>query len=322
MSSKLEQQIEEFLLYLNDIRQLSPHTLFSYRRDLTSLLNFCLDQPLDSAEDIHSSHIRQHIGQHHRRGIAGSSIQRALSAIRSFYQFLGRSHGIRVNPAVGISAPKQGRKLPKTLDADQLQKFLQPGKNEPLDLRDRAIAELFYSSGLRLSELCQLNIADIDFPSSLVTVLGKGRKTRTLPVGKMALAAIQNWLALKPATGDEAALFTSLRGSRVKARNIQQRMRKLGTETGMQQNIHPHMLRHSFASHMLESSGDLRAVQELLGHADISSTQIYTHLDFQHLAKVYDETHPRAKQRSKNQPRKVTNPKQTPEIDSHLEPDR
>lgn len=302
MSSQLEQQIEEFLLYLSDIKQLSPHTLTSYRRDLMSLLSFCKEQKLENAENIHPSHIRQHIGQHHRRGIAGSSIQRGLSAIRSFYQFLGRSHGLRVNPAVGISAPKQSRKLPKTLDADQLQQFLASAKDSPLELRDQAIAELFYSSGLRLSELSELDVSDIDFPAGLVTVLGKGRKTRTLPVGKMALQAIKNWLAVKPDKEGEAALFTSLRGDRIKARNIQQRIRKMGLKTGMPQNIHPHMLRHSFASHMLESSGDLRAVQELLGHADISTTQIYTHLDFQHLAKVYDQTHPRAKQQAQDKP--------------------
>ena len=300
MSSKLEQQIEEFLLYLSDIKQLSPHTLSGYRRDLMSLVSFCSQQQIDSAESIHPSHIRQHIGQHHRRGMAGSSIQRSLSAIRSFYQFLGRSYGLRTNPAVGISAPKQARKLPKTLDADQLQQFLTSAKHSPLELRDKAIAELFYSSGLRLSELSQLDISDIDFPAGLVTVLGKGRKTRTLPIGKMALQAIKNWLAVKPEKTADPALFTSLQGSRIKARNIQQRMRKMGLETGMPQNIHPHMLRHSFASHMLESSGDLRAVQELLGHADISTTQIYTHLDFQHLAKVYDQTHPRAKQQTQN----------------------
>ena len=301
MSSKLKQQIEEFLIYSSDIKQLSPHTISSYRRDLTYLLSFCIEQQILSAEKIHSTHIRQHVGEQHRRGAAGSSIQRSLSAIRSFYQFLGRSHyRIRMNPAIGISAPKQSRKLPKTLDADQLQQFLTSSNDSPLQLRDKAMAELFYSSGLRLSELSQLDITDIDFASGLVTVLGKGRKIRTVPVGRIALEAINHWLVAKPEKASETALFTSLRGGRIKARNIQQRIRKMGLETGMPQNIHPHMLRHSFASHMLESSGDLRAVQELLGHADISTTQIYTHLDFQHLAKVYDQTHPRAKQQIKD----------------------
>lgn len=298
--SSLEQQIAQFLEYLGDIRRLSPHTLSGYRRDLAGLLDFCQQQALLDPEKILPSHIRHYIGQHHRRGLSGSSIQRQLSAIRSFYQYLGRTHNIRVNPALGISAPKQARKLPRTLDTDQLHQYLSGAGGDWLNIRDHAIAELFYSSGLRLSELSQLDLSDLDLPQALVTVLGKGQKTRTLPVGKMAISAIKRWLTVRPDTAGEQAVFLSQRGSRISTRNIQARIRKLGRESGMPQNVHPHMLRHSFASHMLESSGDLRAVQELLGHADISTTQIYTHLDFQHLAKVYDQAHPRAKKRRGN----------------------
>jgi len=294
----LKQHVKQFLEYLRDIRQLSPHTLSAYRRDLSSLLTFCQENSLETAEKIQPSHIRQHIGQHHRKGLSASSIQRELSAIRSLYQFLGRSCSLRANPAMGISAPKQGRKLPKTLDVDQLQQFLAVESTDPIRVRDKAIAELFYSSGLRLSELSELNLRDIDLQTGLVTVLGKGQKTRTVPVGKMALFAVQSWLVIRPQAHGESALFVSKRGSRIGTRNIQERIRKMGRESGMPQNVHPHMLRHSFASHMLESSGDLRAVQELLGHTDISTTQIYTHLDFQHLAKVYDKSHPRAKKKA------------------------
>ena len=291
----LEQHIEQFLIYLQDIRQLSPHTLDGYRRDLSGLTSFCQEQDLSTAEQVQAHHIRQFIGQHHRRGLSGRSIQRKLSAIRSFYQYLGRRHNLRSNPATGISAPKQKRKLPKTLDADQLNQYLSNDRDDWLGLRDKAMAELFYSSGLRLSELSQLDISNLDLGCGLVTVLGKGKKTRTLPVGKLALKAIQQWLKVRQS--DEPALFLSKRGKRISPRSIQARMHQLGQESSMPQPVHPHMLRHSFASHMLESSGDLRAVQELLGHADISTTQIYTHLDFQHLAKVYDQAHPRAKKR-------------------------
>ena len=187
--------------------------------------------------------------------------------------------------------------MPKTLDADQVEAYLKIQGESPLDIRDQAMAELFYSSGLRLSELADLDLGDVDLAGQLVTVIGKGRKTRTLPVGKFALSAIRAWLVVRPEIEGEPAIFTSTRGTRISVRNIQARLRKRGRETNMHQEVHPHMLRHSFASHMLESSGDLRAVQELLGHANISTTQIYTHLDFQHLAKVYDQAHPRAKRK-------------------------
>ncbi len=295
MSENLAEQYEQFLTYLHDVRQLSPHTLSNYRRDLDKLARFCEDRQLHSAADIQTGDIRAFAAQLHRQGKQGRSIQRNLSAIRSFYGFLGRHHDLRHNPAQGVQAPKQNQRLPKTLDADQVELYLKAQGTEPLDLRDQAMAELFYSSGLRLSELASLNRNDIDFPDQVVTVTGKGGKTRNLPVGSVAIAAIKAWLAVRPDVAGEEALFTSTRGQRISVRNIQARLKKRGRETHMHQDVHPHMLRHSFASHVLESSGDLRAVQELLGHANISTTQIYTHLDFQHLAKVYDKAHPRAK---------------------------
>jgi integrase/recombinase XerC len=302
VTTQLPGQIEQFLTYLRDVRQLSPHTISNYGRDLASLLDWCGQQKIGNAAEVSTGDIRQYASQLHRNGLAGSSIQRRLSAIRSFYNHLARQRkgGVEHNPANGIQAPKQARRLPKTLDVDQVSRFLQPESNDPLELRDLAMAELFYSSGLRLSELASLNLDDIDVRSALVTVVGKGSKARTVPVGSAALTAIAAWRKQRCAPNGELALFTSKHGKRISVRNIQARLKILGRRSGMPQDIHPHMLRHSFASHMLESSGDLRAVQELLGHSNISTTQIYTHLDFQHLAKVYDKAHPRAKRRNKS----------------------
>jgi integrase/recombinase XerC len=297
MGQPLAQQVGQFLEYLRDVRQLSPHTLSNYARDLRRWDTACASQGLGSAEDIQSGDMRHYVSRLHREGLQGKSIQRALSAIRSFYNWLGRSQHIRHNPAQGIQAPKQSRRLPKTLDADQVDLYLKNRGTEPLELRDHAMAELFYSSGLRLSELAGLDIADLDLPGKLVTVTGKGNKTRSLPVGKQAAIALQAWLGARPLVAGEDAVFTSNRGQRISVRSIQARLRLLGRKAALQQDVHPHMLRHSFASHLLESSGDLRAVQELLGHANISTTQIYTHLDFQHLAQVYDAAHPRARRR-------------------------
>jgi integrase/recombinase XerC len=297
----LAQSAEQFLDYLREVRQLSAHTISNYRRDLDSLNEFCQSQGKDDPAQLVEADIRQWVSQLHRRGLAGSSIQRSLSAARSFFNYLGREQGRPRNPAAAVQAPRRPRKLPKTLDADQVNRYLVFDGDSPLACRDRAIAELFYSSGLRLAELAAVNIDDIDRQSQLLTVTGKGNKTRTVPVGAVALDAIERWLEVRPqrATDQDSgrALFTSSRGQRISVRNIQARLKLQGRKSGMHQDVHPHMLRHSFASHMLESSGDLRAVQELLGHANISTTQIYTHLDFQHLAKVYDAAHPRAKRR-------------------------
>jgi integrase/recombinase XerC len=295
----ISRQIEDFLTYIRDVRQLSPHTLSSYGRDLQELNNYCESRQLNCADSVQSGDIRQYASQLHRKGLGGSTIQRKLSAIRSFYNYLGRQQAIRHNPASGIQAPKQGQRLPKALDTDQVNRYLQLQGDEPIQVRDQAMAELFYSSGLRLAELASLNLGDINGNTQLLTVTGKGAKTRTVPVGSVALQAIAAWLLVRPQLVGEEALFTSNRGRRISLRNIQARLRLRGRHSDMHQDVHPHMLRHSFASHLLESSGDLRAVQELLGHANISTTQIYTHLDFQHLAKVYDQAHPRARRKKK-----------------------
>ncbi|MDG2271783.1 MAG: tyrosine recombinase XerC [Halioglobus sp.] len=299
----LDDSATRFITYLQDVRRLSPHTISNYTRDLLSLQHYCEKNNKDGIEVLVEADIRAWASQLHRRGLAGGSIQRSLSATRSYYNFLGREKGELRNPATSVQAPRKPRKLPKTLDADQVDKYLEFDLDTALARRDSAMAELFYSSGLRLAELAAVNINDIDPQSKLLTVTGKGRKTRTVPVGSVALQTIARWLEIRPPDAaemaDPGALFTSNRGHRISVRNIQARLKLQGRKSGMHQDVHPHMLRHSFASHMLESSGDLRAVQELLGHANISTTQIYTHLDFQHLAKVYDAAHPRAK-RSKD----------------------
>jgi len=295
---------EQFLCYLRDVRQLSPHTLSNYRRDLASLQLYCEDQGRERAEQLEEADIRSWVSQLHRRGLAGSSIQRTLSAARSFFNYLGRERGRPRNPAAAVQAPRKPRKLPRTLDADQVDRYLSFDEDSVIARRDRAIAELFYSSGLRLAELVAVDLDDIDRRDRLLSVTGKGNKTRTVPVGSVALEAIERWLQVRPHTAADEnsarALFTSSRGQRISVRNIQARLKLQGRKSGMHQDVHPHMLRHSFASHMLESSGDLRAVQELLGHANISTTQIYTHLDFQHLARVYDAAHPRARRRKRD----------------------
>lgn len=301
LNAKLNGSAARFITYLQDVRRLSPHTISNYNRDLLSLQRYCKTNNKDAMEALVEADIRAWASQLHRRGLAGGSIQRSLSATRSYYNFLGRENGVLRNPANSVQAPRKPRKLPKTLDADQVDKYLVFDSDTAVALRDSAMAELFYSSGLRLAELAAVDVNDIDAQSKLLTVTGKGRKTRTVPVGSTALETIARWLKVRPSdaaeTTDAGALFTSNRGRRISVRNIQARLKLQGRKSGMHQDVHPHMLRHSFASHMLESSGDLRAVQELLGHANISTTQIYTHLDFQHLAKVYDASHPRAKRR-------------------------
>jgi integrase/recombinase XerC len=293
-----------FLTYLRDVRHLSGHTITGYARDLASLERYCESNGKSALEEVSEGDIRGWAAQLRRQGLAASSIQRSLSAARSYFNFLGRESGRLRNPAASVQAPRRPRKLPKALDADQMNRYLSFEDSSSLARRDSAMAELFYSSGLRLAELAAVNVEDIDPHSKLLTVTGKGNKTRTVPVGSVALKAIARWLEVRPSTADDSAggnaLFTSNRGRRISARNIQARLKLQSRKSGIHQDVHPHMLRHSFASHMLESSGDLRAVQELLGHANISTTQIYTHLDFQHLAKVYDAAHPRARRRKRD----------------------
>jgi len=301
--------IESYLHHLDTVRQLSPHTINNYQRDLSAFAQYCIDTELTNITLIKPNNIRQYSAFQHRRGKSGKTLQRHLSSIRGLMSYLIQKGLIKTNPGTGISAPKSPRRLPHTLDADQTAQLLDiknspEEKNSVLVIRDKAILELFYSSGLRLSELVNLDIEDYQPGNQSVKVLGKGNKERLIPVGKEATSALAIWLNTRPsllktvAEGvSENALFLNKNGSRLKQRSVQQRIKQWGEKQGTDRPVHPHMLRHSFASHILESSGDLRSVQELLGHSDISTTQIYTHLDFQHLAQVYDNSHPRAKKK-------------------------
>ena len=294
-----DDRLDPFLAYLKYERRLSERTLDAYRRDLSTFIAWCDEHGLSLPNGIDGQHVRTYAAQRHRQGLAPKSVQRHLSAIRAWFRYLVREHRATRNPVEGVRAPKVRRTLPHTLDADQLGRLLELPGDAPLDRRDRAIMELFYSSGLRLSELVALNLGDLAAADEVLEISGKGAKTRRVPVGRMARSAIAAWLEVRGqlASEGENALFVSQRGNRLSARSVEARLRQRAIEQGMPRHVHPHMLRHSFASHLLESSGDLRAVQELLGHADIGTTQIYTHLDFQHLAQVYDASHPRAKRK-------------------------
>jgi len=300
MVNEPQQAIDAFLQYLAQEKRMSPHTVTNYQRDLKQLTAFCQQLELPVWQSIKSSHIRQLISQLHRQGLASRSIQRLLSATRSFYRYLIREGLADNNPAQAVQAPKGEKRLPATLDVDQMSGLLDgTQQNTMIGSRDRAMMELFYSSGLRLAELASLDLRDVDFGAELVHVLGKGNKQRIVPVGTQAIKALQNWLKTRDELDflEQSALFITQQGNRLGVRSIQKRLSYWGKKQGISDKVHPHRLRHAFASHMLEASGDLRAVQELLGHADISTTQIYTHVDFQHLAKVYDDAHPRAKKK-------------------------
>ena len=273
---------------------MSPHTLDAYRRDLAALSQWAEGQGI-AIHDVQAEQLRGFIAAEHRRGLSPKSLQRRLSACRSLYGWLLKQGRITASPAAAIRAPKAPRKLPQVLDADEVKVLVEVPTDVPLGLRDRALLELFYSSGLRLSELCALRWGDLDLDEGLVTVLGKGSKQRSVPLGSFARKALAEWRASTGA-GREVPVFPGRNGP-ITPRAVQYRLRQLAQRQGLFKRVHPHLLRHSFASHILESSGDLRGVQELLGHADIATTQIYTHLDFQHLAKVYDAAHPRAKRK-------------------------
>ncbi len=299
--SLFNQELKSFIIYITTEKQLSIHTQTNYKRDLEKFIQYCTTYSLTQLNTIKVQHIRQMVAHFHRQGLGGKSLSRWLSALRSFFEFAIRNAWMTNNPADAIQAPRSPKKLPKTLDVDQAAQFVAIEGDSVLALRDRALLELIYSSGLRLAEAVGLNILDIDLNDALVTVTGKGNKTRVLPIGSHAITAIKAWLPQRKLylKTENAALFITQRGTRITHRAVQLRMQQLSIRQGMDTPVHPHMLRHSFASHMLESSSDLRLVQEMLGHANISTTQIYTHLDFQHLAKVYDSAHPRA-QRKKN----------------------
>jgi len=295
-----QQELAAFLRRLATERRLSPHTVSAYERDLHALLAYCEREGVASFTAIDSYVVRRFAAESHRRGLGARSVARRLSAVRTFLHFLVETRVIKSNAAVHVQAPKAPRRLPATLDADQVASLLAISGDEPLTLRDRAMLELFYSSGLRLAELVGLDLGAVDVADRTVRVLGKGSKTRVVPVGKQALAALHDWLQVRAevAQPGELALFVGRRGARVSPRMVQLRVNDWARRQGAPTGVHPHMLRHSFATHLLESSGNLRAVQEMLGHASLSTTQIYTHLDFQHLAHVYDQAHPRARRRS------------------------
>jgi len=293
--------LDAFIQMLRSEKYYSEHTCKNYRRDLTSFWNFLDNHDIETWQAVNYGEVSSYAAFRFRNGKKPATIQRELSSIRSFYQYLIRSKKLKNNPAKEVSAPKSGQPLPKTCDAEQIGQLLRSGDgSDDLLTRDLAMFELIYSSGLRLAELASLNLNDVDLSQQQLIVTGKGNKTRYLPVGSKAKKSIQQWLKVRGNfhRGEETALFLSKLGKRISARNIQKRLNTLVKRQSLGQQLSPHTLRHSFATHLLESSGDLRAVQELLGHANISTTQVYTHLDFQHLAKVYDAAHPRAKRKA------------------------
>ena len=295
--------ITAFLEYLQHERGLSPRTVKAYQRDLEQLVTELERRDIRQLDGLGEHDVRAVVARLHRRGLGPKSLQRWLSAVRSLYRWLVKEGRAGSNPASAVRAPRAQRKLPETLDVDAVAQLLNFVPDSTLAVRDKAIMELFYSSGLRLTELATLHWTQLDFHAGLLTVTGKGNKMRMLPLGGKAREALLDWrrARLEFASLDEPVVFVSRSGKPISTRNIQARIRHWARQQGLPQTVYPHLLRHSFASHMLESSGDLRAVQELLGHSDISTTQIYTHLDFQHLARVYDKAHPRARKKTTGQ---------------------
>lgn len=285
--------MRDFIAHLVGERQASAHTVDAYRRDLGALADWSAARGL-TLEALDGEHLRAFVADEHRRGCAPKTLQRRLSACRSFYGWLLRHGRVGANPVAGVRGPKAPRALPRVLDPDEAKALVEADVDAPLGLRDRALLELFYSSGLRLSELCGLRWSQVDLDDALVSVHGKGRRERIVPIGSHARAALADWRASTGAKADDP-VFAGRGGGFITPRAVQLRVKQLASRQGLFKHVHPHMLRHSFASHILESSGDLRGVQELLGHADLATTQIYTHLDYQHLAKVYDAAHPRAR---------------------------
>jgi integrase/recombinase XerC len=290
--------LKEYLEFLNFERGLSPLTRENYARDITQLIKLADKTALN---ELQTNHIRRFIASLHSKGLGGKSIARMLSSWRGFFDFLVNRKSFKNNPIIGLRAPKSPKTLPQALSIEQTVKLVDIKDDDTLSIRDHAILELFYSSGLRLSEVVNLNIDALDFSEGTVVVTGKGNKTRIVPLGSHAMEAIQKWLQIRSnipnINATEKAVFIGLQGRRISARNIQYRLKEWSIKQGINSSVHPHMLRHSFATHVLQSSGDLRAVQEMLGHANISTTQVYTHLDYQHLTKVYDAAHPRAKKK-------------------------
>lgn len=293
-------ELEAYLQQLKFERHLSPSTVANYRRNLSTLKDSCARLGIESWHELDGSRLRQIMAERHRRGDSARTLSLWLSSVRGLYRYL-QQHGSATtrDPTADLRAPKPARTLPNTLNPDEAARLLNVAVNSPDEIRDQAVFELAYSSGLRRAELVGLNLDALRLDAGEVRVTGKGRKTRILPLGKQAREALRRWLQTRAqlAAADEQALFVGARGRRFSPEALSQRLARRARRVGLNRHVHPHMLRHSFATHLLESSGDLRAVQELLGHANLSTTQIYTHLDFQHLSKVYDQAHPRARRR-------------------------
>ncbi len=300
MRAGAQRQVDAFLHHIRFERRLSEHTVSAYRRDLAALGEYCAERNLADWSRLSTGDLRRFAAGAHRRGLAPRTVQRRLAGARSFFNYLESEGAISHNPARGVRAPRPPRSLPQTLDLDQVTRLLDIPDRSTVARRDRAMLELMYSSGLRLAELADLDVGGVDMREGLIRVIGKGRKTRILPVGRKAIDALKAWMRRRGelAAAGENALFVGVRGRRISPSSVQARLDYWARHAGLPGHVHPHMLRHSFATHLLESSGDLRAVQELLGHADISTTQVYTHLDFQHLARVYDRAHPRARRKA------------------------
>lgn len=292
--------LTDFVEHLANERRASPHTRDAYRRDLGTAAHYFAERGLADWPQVSTAHVRELLAARHRAGLKPSSLARLASSLRSFYLWQMREGRATSNPATDVRAPKRAARLPETVDVDDLAAMLDVVPDDTLGVRDHALIELFYSSGIRLAEAIGLDVADIDLASGQARVLGKGNRQRTVPVGSRAVAALERWLRERGllAAATESALFVSQRGTRISRSSVAARLDGWAKAHGLPVHLHPHKLRHSFATHMLESSSDLRAVQELLGHANITTTQVYTHLDFAHLAKVYDAAHPRAHRRA------------------------
>jgi len=295
----MKQSLACFFHYLENEKRYSPHTCAAYQRDLDDFLNFISKHELKNWQAVTVHHSRQYIGYLHQQKQSAKSIQRKLSSLRSFFRYLMRENMLMANPVEGVKSPKVEKHLPKVLDVDQVQQLFAKNESDPILLRDLAMLELLYGSGLRLSELIGVNLDDLDLSDFSLRVTGKGNKVRQLPLGKMAILALEKWLAIRSSWVklEQSAVFITKKGTRISPRSVQARLQYWGKKQGLNTGLHPHRLRHSFASHLLESSGDIRSVQELLGHANLTTTQIYTQLDYQHLAQVYDQAHPRAKKK-------------------------
>lgn len=305
VASSLEQALVDFDEYLRVERNASPATRTAYRRDLARFGAFLADESCEDWARVDTDMVQRFVAREYRRGLGGRSLARALAAVRALFAWLLRENRVARDPAADVRAPRSARALPRTLEVEEVERLVAIPGDDPIARRDRALLELFYSGGLRLAEIGALDVSGLDLGEGVARVTGKGRRVRLVPVGRPARAALSAWLQVRGewADVDQPALFVSNRGHRLSRRAIQSRVAHWARQLGLPQHVHPHMLRHSFATHLLESSGDLRAVQELLGHADIATTQVYTHLDFSHLADIYERAHPRARRRGRGKDR-------------------